>query len=62
MITDEMRRKAHQVRERRAFRNAERFKDKRKAYQQGYKVGYNRAYRAWKVRFDRVLAQRPAQG
>jgi hypothetical protein len=62
MITDEMRRKAYAVRERRAFRNAERFKDKRTAYQHGYRVGYNRAFRAWKARCDQIAAAVSASG
>lgn len=55
--SDAIRRRAHQARERKAVERASQYPSKRHAYQRGYKVGYNRAFRAWKARYDHLLAQ-----
>lgn len=53
-----VRRLAHLARERKAVENANRFPSKRAAYAAGYKIGYNRAFRAWKARCDRLESRR----
>lgn len=54
-ITEAIRQAAYRARERKAIAAAERFPSKRIAYQTGYKVGYTRAWKAWKSRHDRLL-------
>jgi hypothetical protein len=52
-FTPEARAKAARVRLAKAIQSAEwRYSDKRHAYRAGYKVGYTRAWRAWKARYE----------
>lgn len=54
-ITDAVRAASARVRRQRAEAAAERHPSKREAFWAGYRLGYTRAWKAWKVRHDRLL-------